>query len=132
MVSMASFSIPGWGTGTPMWGKGLLTECLVLTHRRAHDKALLGDGGRVEGLRYGFNAAPPPGSPSFRGKHDASRVRLSDVRHARCDPRAALPQREAKHPGAERRGASPPRRAPPAVGASSRAGGAPGRPGHWA
>src|SRR5215813_536967 len=56
MVSIASFSIPGWGTGTPDVGKERRRgDWLFLAHRRARYKAQVGVSLPGAALRYGFN-----------------------------------------------------------------------------
>ena len=99
MVSMASFSIPGWGTGTPDVGKRRCrADCLFLAHRRARHKAQVGvgrPGGRVASrLQHGRRAAAPF---AFVIPRLPGTLAETDVRHARGHPRAALPQREAKY-----------------------------------
>src|SRR5262249_52428599 len=79
MVSIASFSIPGWGTGTPdVWKPRCQADGPFLAHRRVRNKAQVGDGlpGDRHGMHPGLFLSCPPRSPLH------SDEQMSDTRAA--------------------------------------------------
>src|SRR5678815_2549059 len=97
MVSIASFSMGGWGTRSSGCGETALSGRLPVS---GAPQGSTQGAGRCQTPEWRValrlqQARQAPGR-CFRDPGIARYTRSTDVRHARGHPRAALPQREAK------------------------------------